>query len=433
MQKSKIMAYAMTTPDGLIQLARTGRFYREDHGGSFTVTKRQLLEMRDNAIDRGLDIPVKYTHDGNTYAAGWVDCMSLSVQPMGTHGQGLFGKARWTEDAKGQLDKGALKYISPEIVWAAKRMADTKRGMAGDDVGAMLVGAALVLTPFFDMAPVSLFSALTKGTRGAKMYSHMMSLVSPEKLSEVSEMLKANGIAEDKSMGLAAQLMLSMVREMVKGDEYKEEPMAEMPEAEGEKLEVELELPAAEMQAEGELPLGEIKEELKVEEMGMGMDKAKGLMASIERVKSAFGLKATASTEALVLAAEAQRKAYSTLQSRLGGLEKAEAERQRQAAQAVFARYESEGRFRFQASDTDPKGLGAAKKIFDKGLDVFEAVFGGVQPLSTFAASPKAPVAPAAGKRYVDPAAVPAADIKAYMASHNVNYGEALKALLLAK
>lgn len=430
MQKSK-MAYAMTAPDGLIQLARTGRFFREDHGGSFAVTKRQLMEMRDNAIDRGLDIPIKYTHDGNTYAAGWVDCMSLSVQPTGVHGHGLFGKARWTEDAKAQLDKGALKYISPEIVWAAKRMADTKRGVAGDDVGAMMVGAALVLTPFFDMAPVSLFSALTKGTRGTKMYSHMMGLVSPEKLAEVSEMLKANGIAEDKSLGLAAQLMLSMVREMVKGDMA---PEAEMPEGETE-TEIELELPSAEMQteAQGGAPSLPEQELMPVAEMGAGMDKAKGLAASIERVKAAFGLKATASTESLVLAAEAQRKAYSTLQTRLGGLEKAESERQRQAAQATFARYESEGRFRFQASDSDPKGTEAAKKIFAKGIDVFEAVFGGVQPLSAFAAAPKAPAAPSAGKRFVDPSAVPASEIQSYMAQHNVNYGEALKALLVSK
>jgi hypothetical protein len=421
----------MTAPDGLIQLARTGRFYREDHGGSFTVTKRQLMEMRDNAIDRGLDLPIKYTHAGETYAAGWIDCLSLSVQPVGTHGHGLFGKARWTVEAKAQLEAGALKYISPEIVWAAKRMAESKRGVAGDDVGAMMVGAALVLTPFFEMAPVSLFSALTKGTRGKKMYSHMMGLVSPEKLAEVSEMLKANGIPEDKSLGLAAQLMLSLVREMVKGDEYKEES-----EGEGEKLEVELEMPAVEMQTEveGGAPSLPDQELMPVAEMGAGMDKAKGLMASIERVKAAFGLKATASTESLVLAAEAQRKAYSTLQARLGGLEKAEAERQRQAAQATFAKYESEGRFRFQASDSDPKGVDAAKKIFAKGIDVFDAVFGGVQPLSAFAAAaPKAPAAPSAGKRFVDPSAVPASEIQSYMAQHNVNYGEALKALLVSK
>jgi hypothetical protein len=424
-------SYAMTSPDGLIQLARTGRFYREDHGGSFTVTRRQLMEMRDNAIDRGLDLPIKYTHAGETYAAGWIDCLSLSVQPVGTHGHGLFGKARWTVEAKAQLEAGALKYISPEIVWAAKRMAESKRGMAGESVGAMMVGAALVLTPFFDMAPVSLFSALTKGTRGKKMYSHMMGLVSPEKLAEVSEMLKANGIPEDKSLGLAAQLMLSLVREMVKGDEYKEES-----EGEGEKLEVELEMPAVEMQTEveGGAPSLPDQELMPVAEMGAGMDKAKGLMASIERVKAAFGLKATASTESLVLAAEAQRKAYSTLQARLGGLEKAEAERQRQAAQATFAKYESEGRFRFQASDSDPKGVDAAKKIFAKGIDVFDAVFGGVQPLSAFAAAaPKAPAAPSAGKRFVDPSAVPASEIQSYMAQHNVNYGEALKALLVSK
>jgi hypothetical protein len=218
---------------------------------------------------------------------------------------------------------------------------------------------------------------------------------------------------------------------MVKGDEYKEES-----EGEGEKLEVELEMPAVEMQTEveGGAPSLPDQELMPVAEMGAGMDKAKGLMASIERVKAAFGLKATASTESLVLAAEAQRKAYSTLQARLGGLEKAEAERQRQAAQATFAKYESEGRFRFQASDSDPKGVDAAKKIFAKGIDVFDAVFGGVQPLSAFAAAaPKAPAAPSAGKRFVDPSAVPASEIQSYMAQHNVNYGEALKALLVSK
>lgn len=422
-------SYAMTAPDGLIQLARTGRFYREDHGGSFTVTKKQLMEMRDNAIDRGLDLPIKYTHAGETYAAGWIDCMSLSVQPVGTHGHGLFGKARWTAEAKSQLEAGALKYISPEIVWAAKRMADSKRGMAGESVGAMMVGAALVLTPFFDMAPVSLFSALTKGARGTKMYSHMMALVSPERVAEVSAMLVANGVAEDKSMGVAAQMLLGLVRDMIKGEDeaYKEEPEAEV---EGEKLEVELEMPAMEMQAEGELPaVAETKDliEPTAEEM------MPSLAASMDKIKKAFGLKATASTEALIATAEAQRKAYSTLQSRVVGLEKAEAERKQSAAQAVFAKYESEGRFRFQATDKDPKGLDAAKKIFDKGIDVFEAVFGAVQPLSTFAAAPKAPAAPSAGKRFVDPTAVPASEIQSYMAQHNVNYGEALKALLKGK
>jgi phage I-like protein len=424
-------SYAMTSPDGLIQLARTGRFYREDHGGSFTVTKRQLLEMRDNAMDRGLDIPIKYTHAGDTYAAGWVDCMSLSVQPMGTYGHGLFGKARWTVEAKAQLEAGSLKYISPEIVWAAKRMADTKRGSAGQDVGAMMVGAALVLTPFFDMAPVSLFDALGKGTRGAKMYSHMMALVSPERLAEVSAMLVANGVAEDKSMGLAAQMLLGLVRDMIKGVEegYKEEPMAE---EEGEKLEVELEMPAMEMQAEGELMPAVAESKDLIEPTAAEM--MPSLAAGLEKVKKAFGLQATASTDALVATAEAQRKAYTALQSRVAGLEKAETERKQAAAQAVFAKYEAEGRFRFQSTDKDPKGLDAAKKIFDKGIDVFEAVFGAVQPLSTFASTPKAPAAPAtSGKRYVDPTTVPAAEIQSYMAQHNVNYGEALKALLKAK
>jgi hypothetical protein len=257
----------------------------------------------------------------------------------------------------------------------------------------------------------------------------MMALVSPERVAEVSAMLVANGVAEDKSMGVAAQMLLGLVRDMIKGSEesYKEEPEAEV---EGEKLEVELEMPAMEMQAEGELPaVAETKDliEPTAEEM------MPSLAASMDKIKKAFGLKATASTEALIATAEAQRKAYSTLQSRVVGLEKAEAERKQSAAQAVFAKYEAEGRFRFQSTDKDPKGLDAAKKIFDKGIDVFEAVFGAVQPLSTFAAAPKAPAAPSAGKRFVDPTAVPASEIQSYMAQHNVNYGEALKALLKGK
>jgi hypothetical protein len=241
-------------------------------------------------------------------------------------------------------------------------------------------------------------------------------------------MLVANGVAEDKSMGLAAQMLLGLVRDMIKGaDEGYKEPMEEE-----EKLEVELEMPAMEMQAEGELIPAVAESKDLIEPTAQEM--MPSLAASLDKVKKAFGLQATASTEALVATAEAQRKAYTALQSRVVGLEKAEAERKQAAAQAVFAKYEAEGRFRFQSTDKDPKGLDAAKKIFEKGIDVFEAVFGAVQPLSTFASTPKAPAAPAtSGKRYVDPTTVPAAEIQSYMAQHNVNYGEALKALLKAK
>jgi Mu-like prophage I protein len=157
-------------PEGMIQLARTGSFYREDQG-KFKVTKMMLLQMRDNAVERALDIPIKITHEDSRQAAGWVDCMTLSVQPWRT-GYGLFGKVSWSSDVKDKLQGGKYRYISPEINWSGRRYADSKRGAAGEAIGPMLLAAALVLTPFFDMEPVRCFS-LAAGKRHYSAGNHV--------------------------------------------------------------------------------------------------------------------------------------------------------------------------------------------------------------------------------------------------------------------
>lgn len=412
-------------PKELIQLARTGRFYREDHGGVFRVTKMQLLQMRDNALDRNVDIPLKYTHSGEVYAAGWMSPESLSVQPI-PGGYGLFGKPRWTTEALQKITEGALKYISPEIVWKDKRLADSKYGAAGEEIGATLVGAALVLSPFFDMLPVSSFSRKQTNARGEdkKMYDKMLALSSAEKMAEVSTMLQEAGVSETQASGVAAKLLLMMIRSVCEAEHMPEvEIELEMPETE------ETEQAMAES-SETEVKEEEVKEE-EVKEEEVKEETMQAGMAPMQQMARAFGLKPSATAKSIVAAAEAQRKMYSAMQQRLSALETQETQRQKAAAESLFQKYEAEGRFRFCASPSDPSGVDAAKNVLAKGVDVFESVFGNVQPLA--AAFSKAPAAPKISSKKTEGGVPSVEQVKQYQAKHNLNYGEALKALLVGK
>jgi hypothetical protein len=143
-----------------VQLCRTGSFYRADQG-KFKVTRGMLEAMAANAQERGVDIALKLTHEGGTFAAGWVAPSSLTVRPWRS-GYGLFGQATWANDGNLllALKAGRSKYISPEIVWSDRRMASSPRGHAGEPIGPSLVGAALVLDPFFSMDAVQFARAL---------------------------------------------------------------------------------------------------------------------------------------------------------------------------------------------------------------------------------------------------------------------------------
>lgn len=420
-------------PNGLVQLARTGSFYREDQG-RFKVSKAMLLQMRDNAVERNLQIPIKLTHEREEYAAGWIACDSISVQPW-QGGYGLFGKAVWTDEARNAIKQGAVKYLSPEILWNAKRLQASARGEAGETIGPMLVGAALVLSPFFDMEPVSAYAREAKKLRlayaakGKTMHYSWMNLLSEEKLAALGAKLVAAGVDEKASAGLAAEITLMMIREHVKEEEV-EMPAEDATSEEG-KVEIELETPMA----EGAAPM---MQEEALAEMGMKNGKemmaseAPALAASLQRIAAAFGLKTTANTEQLVALASALKDAQNVNSKRLAALELTEKKRQELEAQELFARYSSESRFRSYSTTADPKGESYAKELLAKsGVDVFKTVFEPVTPLKT--AAPAAPVS-FSSTASAKPFDVAPAKVLEFQAKHNIaTYGEALKKLLAAQ
>lgn len=427
MQIQKYRFAEAKAPNGLVQLARTGSFFRADQG-KFKVSKAMLLQMRDNALERGVAIPIKLTHEKEEYAAGWIAADSLSVQPW-RGGFGLFGKAEFTEETRSAIKQGAVKYISPEIVWNAKRMSASTRGEAGENIGPLLVGAALVLSPFFEMEPVSAYARESQKLRlfaakGKKtMYYSWMNLLSEEKLAALGAKLVAAGVEEKSAAGLAAEITLMMLREHVKEEEGASE---EMKEEEGEsKIEIELEAPASEMP---------MSEEAVVEEMGMKKDmqasEAPALAASLQRIAAAFGLKTGANTEQLVALASALKEAQNVNSKRLAALEAVEKKRQDSEAAELFSRYSSEGRFRAYSTATDTTGADYAKNLLDKsGIAVFKTVFEPVAPLTS--AAPSAPAISASETKKFD---VSAKEVLAYQAQNNIaTYGEALKKLLATK
>jgi phage I-like protein len=364
------------TLEGELQLCRTGRFYREDQG-VFKVTRKMLLAMRENAIERGVDIPVKYTHDGNVFAAGWVAPDSLSVRPW-RNGFGLFGKARFTEEAAEQVRAGALRYISPEIVWADKRMSDSARGYAGEPIGPTLVGGALVLDPFFSMDPVKFARALRWATQRPMAQRNTMDHA--KAMEALKGLLSGAGISEDKLDGLTAQIMLAMMA-----------PEPPAPEAEAEPL---------------------------PEEMAAD---APAIDASLGKVAVAFGLKPDASAAEISAVAGSVVAQLATATKRLTALESDKAARDKAERESLFAEYSRDGKLRF-STPAD------ARAVLDGpgGVTAFRAAFGRV-PAVTASQAPAAPGAlpnaaslsgDAAPASAVKGGAVADDAVKTYMAQH---------------
>jgi hypothetical protein len=425
-------------PSGMVQLARTGSFFRADQG-QFKVTKAMLLQMRDNAIERGVDIPLKLTHEKEEYAAGWISPETISVQPW-RNGYGLFGKANFTDETKAAIRQGAVRYISPEIVWNAKRMSASRKGAAGENIGPMLVAAALVLSPFFEMEPVVAYALKAQELRqymaakgSNQMHYSWMNLLGEEKLAALGAKLVAAGVKEAAAAGLAAEITLMMLREQVKeaGAEVEEEKPA-----------IEIELKSEEESAMMEaLPGAEGLPQMTEEEGAEGMmpsapaSQAPALAASLQRIAAAFGLKTTANTEQLVALASALKDAQNVNSKRLAALEAVEKKRQDAEAQELFARYSSESRFRSYSTAADPKGESYAKELLSKsGVEVFKTVFEPVAPLK--GAAPAAPVSFSANSVSTTgkPFDVSPAKVMEYQAQHNIaTYGEALKRILAAQ
>jgi hypothetical protein len=190
-----------------IQLCRTGSFYRDDQG-KFKITRAMLEAMAANAQERGVDLPIKYTHEGNTLAAGWVSPKGLAVRPW-RGGYGLFGRVKWTEEAAAHIGRGALKYISPEIIWGDKRLADSERGYAGEPIGPSLMAGALVLDPFFNMDPVR-FARACGAAKEHPVRVRRYSMLDQGMIDKMKEILGGVGLPEDKLADAVLQLMAAL-------------------------------------------------------------------------------------------------------------------------------------------------------------------------------------------------------------------------------
>jgi hypothetical protein len=323
-----------------IQLCRTGAFYRADMG-HFKVTQRTLEKMVTNAVERGVDIPINYYHKGGIYdapieerrSAGRLSPASLNIRSY-KGGFGLFGIARWTAEAVSKIKAGEVQYISPEIEWAAVRLAASDAGPAGESIGPLLSGAALVDDPFFTLNPVTLsrVGAPRRGQRpGApKRYS----MLTDTKKANIEKLLKAAGIEAAALPGLMAQILVEIMSEEA------------MPEPEPVLEEV---MPAA---------------------------------------------AATPATEgAAQQALAASRIREEALTKRVAALEATQRHHDEETAQALFLRYQREGRYGLFSTANDKGGIKKAKELFAKGLSFFRAVFDEIQPL-TGARAPMEETAP---------------------------------------
>jgi hypothetical protein len=359
-----------------VQLCRTGSFYRQDQG-KFKVTRGMLEVMVANACERGVDIPLKLTHDGNTFAAGWVSPASLQVRPWRS-GYGLFGLVTWAKDEAllSAVRAGRSKYISPEIVWADRRMADSPRGHAGEPIGPVLCGAALVLDPFFSMDAIQFSRFLLRPVLAPRLAAGarpkpLRYAMDQSKIDKLKEILKARGLPEEALDGAVLDLMLAL-----SGEAPAEEAA---PEAEP-------------MPAENPAP-------------------------------AEIAASAAPAAPAIAAARDAQ---FEKVLARLAALEAEKAARDAAERASLFASFEKEGRLRFADA-------AEARRLLDThGADAFRAAYGRVPAL---VATP-APDAPAALPTAADVAVkgdathVSDEEIKSYQARNpGASYRAALRAI----
>lgn len=372
---------AVTGATSTVQLCRTGSFYRADQG-RFKVTRGMLECMRENAVERGVDLPLKLTHEGNTLAAGWVSPSTLSVRPWRT-GYGLFGSVTWAQDEAllSALRAGRSKYISPEIVWRDTRMAASPRGHAGEPIGPSLVAAALVLEPFFQMDAITFARALRQARRFSLPQRYAMD---EKQIEAIKSVLKDKGMPEEA----CADAVLSLMTVLSGG--------------------------GAEAPAEEPMPAEAKPEEMKPED------------------------ELTASAAPAIQAARAAQ--FDRMAKRLAELEVKEKARDESERAALFADFKGRGKLRF-AVEADAKAL-----LDESGPVAFKRAYGAIPDLEQPApkqtgALPTAKIGEAleqASAKTGAPVlnadkAVPVADLKAYMAKHNVTAAKAHTALSRAK
>ena len=110
--------------------------------GALAITTEHIRSAAAYFASRGVHVPVDYEHQTQSGeeapAAGWI----TAVEDRGS--EGLFGTVEWTERARGFIEAGEYKYLSPVLAF------DWQHPESGDAVPMALLSAGLTNVPFFD-------------------------------------------------------------------------------------------------------------------------------------------------------------------------------------------------------------------------------------------------------------------------------------------
>lgn len=152
-----VLTLDLSGGDGLVQLTPDGVFRARDgrpgHLPGWTISPAIAARVIAKLRARKTPIVVDYEHqtlnaDTNGQpapAAGWIDPATVEYRP----GAGLFAAVAWTTRAKGMIDAGEYKFLSPVLPY------DVKTGEVLD-----LLHVALTNFPAVDgMAPVAALAA----------------------------------------------------------------------------------------------------------------------------------------------------------------------------------------------------------------------------------------------------------------------------------
>jgi phage I-like protein len=130
------------TKEQWLTIGTTGKW--EGHSvGSFAMDSGTFSQMVENFKNSGVDIVVDYEHQTLTGeiapASGWIAQGNLKTEEGN-----LLAKISWTEKAKGMIDGGEYRYLSP--VYAP----NTTRQQDGANIGWTLHSVALTNKPFLE-------------------------------------------------------------------------------------------------------------------------------------------------------------------------------------------------------------------------------------------------------------------------------------------
>jgi hypothetical protein len=254
-------------------------------------------------------------------------------------------------------------------------MADSSRGYAGEPVGPALVGAALVLDPFFSMDPVRFARALRRALSRPKAQEYAAMDMNALK-EQVAKFLVSKGIAEDASGGMAAEILL-MCNEP-DADDAPAEPMA---------ADAAPAAPAADAPAPTQ-------------------------PYSLGALAAVFGITGDVTPERIALAAKASQARIKGLEDQVAKIEKSRADDLKVTREAEFSRNEREGKHLNFARVSGT----FARELFDGDYALYTREVG-KQPALTASRAPEG-TAPTSATSATSAIEVSHESVAAYQAQH---------------